>query len=79
MCEWETDGGQTHVTNTRFPMIHLSLFVSSMQQSVFLAVMKNMASVTNLESASKLDSRKLLYTAKQILIIVFFVFVMNTT
>lgn len=44
-----------HVSNTGFPMIHLSLFVPSLQQSVFLAVMKNTASVINLESASKLQ------------------------
>lgn len=34
-------------------MIHFSPIFSSLQQSVSLAVMKNMASVTNLESASK--------------------------
>lgn len=34
-------------------MINRSPFVSSLQRSVFLAVMKNMASVTNPESASK--------------------------
>lgn len=48
------DGDQIRVSDVRFPIIHLSLFVSSPQQSVFLAVMKNMASVINLESASKL-------------------------
>lgn len=53
LCEWEIDGGQTHVSNIGFPMLHLPLFVSSLQQSVCLAVMKNTASVINLESASK--------------------------
>lgn len=38
-------------------MIHFSLCVSSMQRFVFLAVMKNMASVINLESASKLEKQ----------------------
>ncbi len=77
LCEWETDGGQTHVSNTGFPMIDLSLFVSSLQQSVFLAVMKNTASVTNLESASKLP-KQWKFDLKPFLMIVSRVCVVNS-
>lgn len=47
LCEWGT-----HASYIGFPMIHLPLFVSCLQQFVFLAVMKNTASVINQESAS---------------------------
>lgn len=60
-------------------MIHLSLFVSSMQRSVFLAVMKNMAFVTNLESASKSEKHNAwVHISKNVLIILIDLFEMNT-
>lgn len=55
-----------------FPMVRLTMFVSSLQQSAFLDVMKNTVSVINQESASK--SRKAFLSLHKLILQCFNIF-----